>query len=127
MTDRRVQVGCAVWGLIGGLLIGIGLLAVAGIVPAPSASWNAAQIASYFRSNQDQLRVGLLLAMIGVPLMLPMLVLIMALLKRSDPRVAPLAYAQLVAGATFMLLFLIPILLWGTAAFRPDRPGHRSG
>jgi hypothetical protein len=120
-VDRRTQIGCAVSGLLGGLLIGVGLLAVARIVPAPSASWNAAQIASYFSSNQDQLRAGLLLAMTGVALMLPMLVLIALLLKRSDPRVAPLAYTQLVAGATFMMLFLIPVLLWGAAAFRPDR------
>jgi hypothetical protein len=123
-VDRRTQIGCAVSGLLGGLLIGVGLLAVARIVPAPSASWDAARIASYFSSNRDQLRVGLLLAMLGVSLMLPMLVLIALLLKRSDPRVAPLAYTQLVAGATFMMLFLIPVLLWGAAVFRPDRsPG----
>jgi Domain of unknown function (DUF4386) len=120
-VDRRTQIGCAVSGLLGGLLIGVGLLAVARIVPAPSASWDATRIASYFSSNQDQLRVGLLLAMLGVSLMLPMLVLIALLLKRSDPHLAPLAYTQLVAGATFMMLFLIPVLLWGAAVFRPDR------
>jgi Domain of unknown function (DUF4386) len=123
-VDRRIQVGCACCGLFGGLLIGVGLLAVAGIVPAPSGAWNAGQIASYFATNQDRLRVGLLMAMIGTPLMLPMLVLITTLLRRSDPRLTPLAYTQLASGLMFMTFFIIPVVLWGAAVFRPDRaPG----
>jgi hypothetical protein len=47
---------------------------------------------------------------------------VMLQLKASSPRLAPLAYTSLVAGTTFFLMFLIPVLLWSTAAFRPDRP-----
>jgi hypothetical protein len=120
-VDRRIQVGCAWSGLLGGSLIGIGLIVVAQIVPAPSAADGAAQIAGFYRDNADQIRAGLLLAMVGAALMFPFLVVIMVQLKQSDPRLAPLAYTQLVAGAVFMLMFLIPILLWGVAVFRPDR------
>jgi hypothetical protein len=121
-VDRRVQLAFAWCGLIGGGLIGVGLVAVAGIVPAPSAADTAAQIAAYYRTNADQLRAGLLMAMVGAPLMIPFLVLIALQLKASDRRLAPLAYTQLVAGTTFFLMFLIPVLLWGAAVFRPDRP-----
>jgi len=103
-------------------LIGVGLLVVAGLVPAPSAADSAAKIAAFYRDNTDSIRAGLLMAMIGSALMLPFLVLIMVQLKRDDARLAPLAYTQLVAGATFFLMFLIPVVLWGVAAFRPDRP-----
>jgi hypothetical protein len=123
-VDRRIQVAFAWCGMLGGSLIGLGLIVVSGLVPAPSAADSAAQIAAFYRDNTDSVRAGLLLAMIGTSLMLPFLVLIMLQLKRSDPRLAPLAYTQLVAGATFMLAFLIPILIWGAAAFRPERaPG----
>ena len=122
--DRRIQVLFAWCGLVGGGMIGIGLLVVAQIVPAPSAADSATQIASFFGDNAAQIRAGLLMAMVGASLMFPFLVLIMVQLKQSDPRLAPLAYTQLVAGAAFMLMFLIPVLLWGVAAFRPDRsPG----
>lgn len=119
--DRRLQVGCAWCGLIGGALIGVGLLVVAGIVPAPSGADSASQIAEYYRSNADHLRVGLLMAMMGAPLMLPFLVLVTLQLKASNPRLAPLAYTQLIAGTVFFLMFLIPVLLWAAAAFRPGR------
>lgn len=114
--------GCAWSGIIGGSLVALGLIVVAGIVPAPSAADTAAQIAGFYRSNTDSIKAGLLLAMVGASLMFPFLALITVQLKRSDPRLAPLAYTQFVAGGIFMAAFLIPILLWGTAAFRPDRP-----
>lgn len=119
--DGRIRLLFAWCGLVGGSLIGIGLLVVAQIVPAPSAAEGATQIAGFYRDNADQVRAGLLMAMLGASLMFPFLVLIMVQLKQSDARLAPLAYTQLVAGAAFMLMFLIPILLWGVAAFRPDR------
>jgi hypothetical protein len=121
-VDRRIQVGCAWSGLVGGTLIGLGLIVVAGIVPAPSAANNASQIAGFYRSNASSIKVGLLLAMVGASLLFPFLALILVQLKRSDPRLAPLAYTQFIAGGIFMAAFLIPVLLWGTAAFRPDRP-----
>jgi hypothetical protein len=100
----------------------VGFWFVAGLVPPPSAGDNAAQITAFYRDNVDQLRAGLLLLLIAAPLLVPFSVLLALQLKRSDPRVAPLAYTQLLLGVVTMLELLLPVVLMGTAAFRPDRP-----
>ena len=91
--------------------------------PVRVASDTAAQIAAYYRTDTQAIRAGLLMAMIGSSLMLPFLVLVMVQLKASNPRLAPLAYTQLIAGTVFFMMFLIPIVLWGAAVFRPERAG----
>jgi hypothetical protein len=119
--DRRVQLLCAWCGPAFLLLFLLGFWVIAGLVPPPSATDSAAQIASFYRDNTDQLRVGLLLLLIGAPLLVPFSVLLAMQLKRSDPRIAPLAYIQLLCGVVTMLEVLLPVVLMGAAAFRPDR------
>ncbi len=119
--DRRIQLLCAWCGPAFLLIFLVGFWIVAGLVPPPSAGDNAAQIASFYRDNTDQLRVGLLLLLIGAPLLVPFAVLLALQLRDSDRRVAPLAYIQLLMAVVTMLEVLLPVVLMGTAAFRPER------
>jgi Domain of unknown function (DUF4386) len=119
--DRRIQLLCAWCGPAFLLLFLLGFWVIGGLVPPPSAGDSARQIADFYRTNADQLRVGMLLLLIGAPLFIPFNVLLMLQLKRSDARVAPLAYVQLLCGVVTMLELLLPVVLMGTAAFRPDR------
>jgi hypothetical protein len=119
--DRRIQLLCAWCGPAFLLLFLLGFWVIAGLVPPPSANDSAIQIAHFYRANTDQLRIGLLLLLIGAPLLIPFVVLLALQLKRSDPRVAPLAYIQLLCGVITMLELLLPVVLMATAAFRPDR------
>ena len=121
VTDRRIQLACAWCGPIGLLLFVVGFWLVAGLVPPPSAADSAARIAAFYRDNATQLRLGLLIAMIASPLLIPFMVLLTLQIKRSDPRLAPLAYTQLVCGAILILEILISLVLMGVAAFRPER------
>jgi Domain of unknown function (DUF4386) len=120
--DRRVQLLCAWCGPAFLTLFFAGFWLVAGLVPPPSATDSATQIASFYRDNTDQLRVGLLLLLTGAPLLVPFATLLALQLKQSDRRIAPLAYIQLLMAVVTMLEVLIPVVLMGTAAFRPDRP-----
>lgn len=120
--DRRIQLACAWCGPAFLLLFLVGFWIVAGLVPPPAASDSARQIAAFYRENTDQLRAGLLLLLIGAPLLVPFSVLLALQLKRSDPRVAPLAYVQVLMSVVTMLLLLLPVVLMATAAFRPERP-----
>jgi hypothetical protein len=119
--DRRIQLLCAWCGPAFLLLFLLGFWVIAGLVPPPSANDSALQIAAFYRDNADQLRVGLLLLLIAAPLLVPFAVLLAIQLKRSDERVAPLAYIQLLCGVVTMLELLLPVVLMGTAAFRPER------
>jgi hypothetical protein len=104
------------------LLFLVGFWAIGGLVPPPSPAQGAAKIAAFYREHTDQLRAGLLICMIATPLMVPFIVLLTLQLKRSDPRLAPLAYTQLACGLVLMLLILLPVTLMALAAFRPERP-----
>jgi hypothetical protein len=120
--DRRIQLLCAWCGpLFGGLFL-LGFWVIAGLIPPPSAADGATAIAAFYRDNAGHLRPGLLIAMIAAPLMVPFLVVIMVQIKRSDPRLGPLAYIQLACGTVFMFEFFLPVVLIATAAFRPGRP-----
>ena len=106
------------------LLFVVGFWFIAGLVPPPSAADGALRIADFYHANASQLRLGLLLAMIATPLAVPFTVLLTQQLKRSDPRVAPLAYTQLICGTVLMFQILLSVVLIAVAAFRPDRaPG----
>ncbi len=111
-------------GPVGLLLFLVGFLLVAGLVPPPSGAESARKIALFYRENKDQLRAGLLIAMIATPLLVPFSVLLTLRITRSDPRLAPLAYTQLICGVMLILLILLPVVLMGVAAFRPGRPAQ---
>jgi hypothetical protein len=99
----------------------VGFWFVAGLVPPPSATDSATQIASFYRANESQLRAGLLISMIATPLLIPFMVLLTQQIKESDARLSPLANTQLICGAILVLLLLLSIVLMGVAAFRPER------
>lgn len=120
--DRRVQLLCAWCGPAFLTLFFLGFWLVAGLVPPPAATDTAAQIAAFYRDNADQLRVGSLLLLIGAPLLVPFSLLLAMQLRRSDERIAPLAYIQLLMSVVTMLEVLLPVVLIATAAFRPGRP-----
>jgi hypothetical protein len=120
--DRRVQLLCAWCGPAFLTLFLVGFWFIAGLVPPPSAADSATQIASFYRNNTDQLRVGMLVLLIAAPLLVPFATLLALQLKQSDRRIAPLAYIQLLMAVATMFLVLLTVVLVGTAAFRPDRP-----
>ncbi len=121
MADRRIEILCA-WGgpAFLGLFV-IGFWFVAGLVPPPSAADSAQQIAHFYAVNAGRLRAGMLLALIAAPLLVPFIVVLSAQLRRSDPRLAPLATVQLVCGAILVVEVLIFVVLVAVAAFRPER------
>ncbi len=119
--DRRVQLVFAWCGPVGLLLFLVGFWFVAGLVPPPTGAESARKIALFYRENKDQLRAGLLIAMIATPLLIPFSVLLTLRITRSDPRLAPLAYTQLICGVMLIFLILLPVVLMGVAAFRPGR------
>jgi hypothetical protein len=120
-ADRRIEIACAWCGPLGLLLFVVGFWLVAGLLPPPSASESAAGIAHFYRENQDQLRIGLLVSMIATPLLVPFMVLLTLQIRRSDERLAPLAYTQLICGTILVLEILIALVLMAVAAFRPGR------
>ncbi|HEX4107123.1 MAG TPA: hypothetical protein VHX88_03260 [Solirubrobacteraceae bacterium] len=119
-VNRRVQLICAWCGPIFMVMLAIGLLFIAGLVPPPSPSDSAAHVAAFYRDHRGQVRAGLLICLAGTPLLAPFVALISYQLKRSDPDLAPFADVQLMCGVVLLMLFLIPELMLAVAVFRTN-------
>jgi hypothetical protein len=103
------------------LMWAVGFVCFAHVVPPPSPSESATQIAEFYRGNTLGIRFGLLLTLYVSPLYASWAAAISAQMKRM-PGVHPvLADLQLVLGGLTVLVFMIPALLLEVAAFRPDR------
>lgn len=121
-VDRRLLLACAWSGPVFLVLFVVGYWFLAGLVPPPKASAGAAEVAAFYRDHTTPIRAGMLVAMVGGAFYVPFLVVTTLEMKRRNPRLAPLAYIQLLGGFAMLLMVLLPVSLIAVAAFRPDRP-----
>lgn len=118
--NSTIQRVCAWCGPAYILFYMIGLV-TAGMVPPPSPSLGAQEIAEFYRSDTDLVRLGVVIAFVASILYLPFSVAITAQMLRMDARHPMLALLQLGGAVASTLILLVPPLLWITAAFHPER------
>jgi hypothetical protein len=102
----------------------VGMVAFAGFVPPPSPADSAEQIAAIFRDNTNGIRFGLVLVFLATILLL----FYGAELTHQTRRIAgasrALCYVQIASVSAAVLIIDIPVMLWWTAALRPERPAE---
>lgn len=103
--------------LFGGLMI-------AGFLPPTDPALNAEQVKQIIVDHQTQVRIGLLLALIGTCFCGPFVAVISVQLKRIEGARSPFAYAQLILGLMNSILLLIPLSWLMTASYRTERPAE---
>ena len=101
------------------LFVGFGLFA--GWIPPPPAYLSAAELAQLFRENATNIRIGMIISIIGSSLFIGWFVALAVQLKRVEGKYSPIAYAQLVCGAIVVIEFLFPLTFWEAAVFRLER------
>lgn len=114
------QRACVWAGPVSALTWLLGFWVFAGFVPPPSPHDTPIEIAQRFQHDANSIRFGMILLMIGGAFYAPWSAAITVQLKRIEGRYSPMAYTQLALGAVFVLVFIIPVMIWQTAAFRPD-------
>jgi hypothetical protein len=101
----------------------VGQWAIADFVPPPSPSNTMQQTVRIYVAHGDRIRIGLIVAVIGCTLAGPWSVAIATIMRRIEGTLAPLAWLQLMFGALLVFEFMVPIMIWQAAAFRPlDHP-----
>ncbi|ORW23272.1 hypothetical protein AWC19_11990 [Mycobacterium palustre] len=96
-----------------------------GFIPPPSPSASAEQIREMYIAHQTRIRVGLILTVVSCGLAFPWAVAIAVQMQRIEGRWSPMALSQLIAGVALPLLYIMPVMAWASAAFRPDeRPAE---
>jgi hypothetical protein len=111
-----------VWsGIAFAVFFTLGFWPISHFMPPPSPTMDAAEVASMYAANTNQIRFGLLVMMGSSGLILPFTVAIAAQMKRMEDAPTTLTYLQLVSGALGTMFFIVPCVLWSVAAFRPER------
>lgn len=90
---------------------------LAEFIPPPDPEDTATEVLARFAGDTDGIRIGLLITMYASALLVPFAAVISAQMKRIDGA-GPLAQTQVVSAGLLSLEFIIPIMVWLTAAFR---------
>jgi hypothetical protein len=106
-------------GIVGIVILLIGQWAVAHFVPPPSPSNSIHQTVAIYTQHHERIQVGLVIAIFGAVLLGPWTVAIATQMRRVEGGLAPLSRLQLMFGCALVLEFLIPVMMWQAAAFRP--------
>lgn len=102
----------------------IGFAVLMGFFPPLKPSLGAAEVAAYYTQNNQQFRIDIVLMIIAAGYSLPWVVVTSVQLARYEKGVPIWAITQGVAGTLGVILFFLPPVLWGVAAFTPERdPG----
>ena len=103
------------------IIFSIGWWFIAWFIPPQSPNSSAAEIAAFYMQNPVSIKMGMVIAMFSVGFFGPWLAVISTQMQRMEGRSPVLAYTQMICGVMGVLAFLLPIMIWCTIAFRPDR------
>jgi hypothetical protein len=106
---------------IGVLVILVGFWPIAGYLPPPPASGTADQIAAFYRGHAGSIRLGLVLCFAGCAAWGPLVAVITRRMFAIRPVNLTLVVGQLAAGIAAWGFLLVPVIVLGVAAFRPER------
>jgi len=119
--NRRAQRICAWSGIALILLFFLGFWVIAGFMPPPNPLADGSQLAATYIHHTGKIQAGLMIGMFAIGLLPLWSAVLTVQMKRIEGRNSVWAYAQLAFGATAPLIFIFPMFLWETIAFRPHQ------
>jgi len=91
------------------------------LFPFPSAALPAAQVAEFYRVNAIPIRIGAAICSWTGAFMLPLAIVISIQLARLERGFPIWAMVEFAGGIMMTVFTVFPPLIWGTAAFSPER------
>lgn len=89
------------------------------IIP-PHANEGAEAIRNMYIHHTFRIRLGLIMSMFALGLLVPFSAVISTQMRRIEGKHSVLAGTQITSGAVLSLEFIIPFMVWLTAAYRPS-------
>ena len=109
------------WALIFMAIFGLAWVFLLQMVPPPSPALPAADIAAFYAENSLKIRLGAMIASWVSAFMVPFSVVVAIQLARLETGL-PVWSVLALAGGILMSMFLVfPPVIWGVAAFNPER------
>lgn len=119
--NRRIELGCAWSGVPFVVLFFAGFLLLARWVPPVGPSLSATRLVARYQEHTNSFRLGLALAFIGSIFFLTFGVGIAHQTRRIKGAASLLFHLQIVSVAAAVIILILPIMIWWTAAFRLER------
>lgn len=117
---RASELFCAWSGIIFAVLFFIGFVVIARFFPPLSPADTAEQTAAIYREHTNAIRTGLLFCYVGTMFYLAFGSAIAGQTRRIRGVAPAITYFQIASYAAAVLLIILPLICWFTAAFRPD-------
>ena len=98
---------------------------LARFIPPPSPEKTPLEVVNFYDDKIGAIRVGMVLTLFASALLVPFASVIAAQMKRIEGPRSVLAYTQLVSAGLLSLEFIIPLMIFQTAAYRLDADSAR--
>jgi hypothetical protein len=123
LTNEDPHIGIQklfVWsGALLGFLFFLGFWVIAGFIPPSSPQATVGQIVHFYASDETGIHIGLWMTMMAGALCIPFFTVLSVQLRRIEGKHSLLSYAQMLCGARFAIEFIIPVMIWQAADYRP--------
>lgn len=93
-------------------------IGLAKFIPPPDPQDSAAEVLARYGDDTDLLRIGLIVTLFASALLVPFAAVIANQMRRIEGGVGPLSLTQVVSAGLLSLEFIIPLMVWLTAAYR---------
>lgn len=94
------------------------------MVPLPPATLNAQQVAEIYQANSTNIRIGAVICSWTAGFMVPLALVISVQMARIEEGLPIWSILQFAGGCLMSMFLVFPPLIWGVAAFSPDRPAE---
>jgi hypothetical protein len=118
--NRKAQLACALGGPALCVLWVGSFVVLAGFIPPPAPTRGPVETLRMFTDHAIPIRIGLLLTMFGSALLVPWCAVIAVQMARIEGTRPVLAIVQLASGSLLSLEFIVPLMVWQTAVYRPS-------
>jgi hypothetical protein len=103
----------------------VSFIVLAGFIPPPRPLKTPTEVVAMYRDHTTLIRLGLVITMFASALLVPFAAVISAQLRRIAAARSTLPGTQLASAALLSLEFIIPLMVWQTAAYRLDGDSAR--
>jgi hypothetical protein len=118
--SERSQIAVVWWAIALTTMYGVSLVFLLHMVPPPSATLSANEVADFYREHATSIRVGAMIDGWCGAFMLPLSAVLAVQVARVE-KGRIWAVLTGLGGATMSLFLVLPPIFWGVAAFTPER------
>lgn len=117
IANQRVMAWC---GLACTAIFLFGFVVLAEFIPPPSPEASVEETVAFFTENSELKRLGLWLNTFAGTLCGIWVVAIAIQLKRTEGRLASMAWINVMMGALLAFEFILPVMIWQACLYRPE-------